>query len=105
MVKAFKTPQQILNNNKKWRETHPEEEKQRHIDWRLRHPNYHKEYYDKLSMEVLIHYNGNPPRCACCGETEERFLTIDHINNDGAEHRRKVMGMNGGICPHRGKSL
>lgn len=27
-------------------------------------------------------------RCACCGETERAFLSIDHVNNDGAEHKR-----------------
>jgi hypothetical protein len=26
--------------------------------------------------------------CSCCGETEPSFLSIDHINNDGAEHKR-----------------
>ena len=26
----------------------------------------------------------------CCGETTEVFLTLDHVNNDGAEHRKKV---------------
>lgn len=30
--------------------------------------------------------------CACCGETEETFLTLDHINNDGAEYRRTALG-------------
>jgi hypothetical protein len=67
-------------------------------------------------------------RCACCGETEEAFLSIDHVNNDGAEHRRQVdrrsmykwlekegfpsgyqvlcmncnfgKARNGGVCPH-----
>jgi len=28
--------------------------------------------------------------CQCCGESERAFLTIDHINNDGAEHRRNT---------------
>lgn len=28
--------------------------------------------------------------CACCGESEPRFLTLDHIANDGAEHRKAV---------------
>ena len=28
--------------------------------------------------------------CACCGETTLEFLTIDHVNNDGAEHRRTI---------------
>jgi hypothetical protein len=27
--------------------------------------------------------------CACCGETERTFLSIDHVNNDGAAHKRK----------------
>jgi hypothetical protein len=27
--------------------------------------------------------------CACCGLDDEPFLSIDHINNDGAEHRRQ----------------
>ena len=26
--------------------------------------------------------------CACCGETEPKFLSIDHINNDGYERRK-----------------
>jgi hypothetical protein len=36
---------------------------------------------------VLAHYNNC---CACCGEATKEFLTIDHINNDGADHRREV---------------
>lgn len=28
-------------------------------------------------------------RCACCGETERAFLSIDHVNNDGSVHRRQ----------------
>ena len=28
--------------------------------------------------------------CACCGESEISFLTIDHINGDGAAHRRSL---------------
>jgi len=36
---------------------------------------------------LLEHYGKS---CACCGETIFEFLTIDHINNNGAEHRRKI---------------
>lgn len=39
-------------------------------------------------MECLLHYGGNPPKCACCGEANIGFLTLDHVNNDGVEHRR-----------------
>ncbi len=34
--------------------------------------------------------------CKCCGETNPIFLTIDHVNNDGAEHRRKIHGRRDG---------
>lgn len=39
-----------------------------------------KLYYDTARLKVFEHY-GNA--CNCCGEDEELFLTIDHINNDG----------------------
>ena len=39
---------------------------------------------------VLKHYSGSDvPYCVCCGETTYEFLTIDHIDGNGAEHRRK----------------
>lgn len=28
--------------------------------------------------------------CRCCGETDIRFLAIDHVNNDGAYERREL---------------
>lgn len=28
-------------------------------------------------------------KCACCGETEPKFLSVDHVRNDGADHKRK----------------
>ena len=33
--------------------------------------------------------------CNCCGEIIPEFLTIDHVNNDGAEHRRTKLRKNG----------
>lgn len=29
-------------------------------------------------------------KCTCCGETRRTMLEIDHVFNDGAEHRREV---------------
>jgi hypothetical protein len=46
-----------------------------------------KKYHAKLRLEVLTHYSGGKPKCACCGEEEIKFLTIDHINGDGKEDR------------------
>jgi hypothetical protein len=30
--------------------------------------------------------------CACCGESHEEFLCIDHVNNDGNVHREEIRG-------------
>jgi hypothetical protein len=39
----------------------------------------------KLKLAVMAAYGGS---CVCCGESEIRFLTIDHVDGDGASHRR-----------------
>jgi hypothetical protein len=40
-----------------------------------------KELYDLL---------GN--KCACCGEEDEMYLEIDHVSNDGSQHRKERGG-------------
>lgn len=44
--------------------------------------------YKQKKDKLFKAYGGY--KCACCGETEELFLTIDHINNDGARHRKEL---------------
>jgi len=44
--------------------------------------------YKNLKDAVFAAYGGY--RCACCGETEPLFLGIDHIENNGAEHRKSI---------------
>ena len=53
---------------------------------------YSKEYKADLKFSVLAIYSEGQPICACCGETLIEFLTIDHINNDGAKHRMEIGG-------------
>jgi hypothetical protein len=43
--------------------------------------------HKEARRRVLVEYGG---RCNCCGETEPAFLCIDHIHNDGKEHRKEV---------------
>ena len=31
-------------------------------------------------------------KCTCCGEERTEFLSIDHVNGDGAAHRKKLSG-------------
>lgn len=65
-------------------------------NWRMNHRNEYKEYRRKYNLKskikVLSHYSGNPPKCACCGETEICFLSIDHINGGGNKERKQIKG-------------
>jgi hypothetical protein len=86
-----------------------------------------RERHATLRAEMLAAYGA---KCACCGESEPVFLELDHVNNDGAAHRREMgncdqvmlslrargwprdgfqilccncnqgKARNGGICPH-----
>lgn len=87
-----------------------------------------KRYLKRMRDAAIEAYGGY--QCACCGETEPRFMTLDHVNNDGKK-QRKIHGtgmsmyqwlkknnypkglqvlcmncnfgkaLNGGICPHQ----
>lgn len=49
-------------------------------------------YFRNQKLEVLNHYGAV---CNCCGETEDAFLSIDHINGDGKKHRQQINGGKG----------
>lgn len=51
------------------------------------HIEHNRKLPSKLKQQVIEHYGG---RCALCGEDRWEFLTIDHINGGGTEHRRKL---------------
>jgi hypothetical protein len=59
-----------------WQKAHPEKVKENNKS-RLR----------RFKMMVFEHYGKH---CVCCKETIEEFLTIDHINKNGKEHRESV---------------
>lgn len=42
----------------------------------------------ELKDRVFAAYGGY--RCACCEETTVAFLSVDHVENNGAEHRRMI---------------
>ncbi|RDJ35314.1 MAG: hypothetical protein DWQ19_10900 [Crenarchaeota archaeon] len=44
------------------------------------------EYVKNIKKEVLSHYGTT---CSC-GESDDVVLTLDHINDNGAEHRKKL---------------
>jgi len=47
---------------------------------------YDTKWRKQLKKDIYDHYGRI---CACCGESDPRFLSLDHINNDGNKHRRE----------------
>lgn len=72
---------------RKWQREHPEQVRTKH-----------KELQQNRKFSVMAIYSEGQPRCACPNcyyhthDCSIDFLTIDHINNNGAEHRRKLFG-------------
>lgn len=55
---------------------------------------YSRQYYAELKAQVIKAYGS---ACACCGEAEPKFLSIDHKDGGGSAHRSKVThGVSGG---------
>lgn len=124
-------PERTKAAQKRWLERNPGEAKRRTALWRAENRDRalkaQRDANKKLKDAAYAAYGGY--RCSCCGETTEAFLSIDHVNNDGAEHRRQVdrrkiykwlakngypegfqvlcmncnfgKARNGGICPHQ----
>lgn len=77
----------------------------RKVCWKCRqfNPNpdlYRKRKRDNVALLKQKAINGYGGMCQCCGEKEISFLSIDHVNNDGAAHR-KDRGKNTGVFMYR----
>lgn len=73
---GFPDGYQVLCHNHNWLK-HLDQKSGEKTSMQIWHANLRKETFDA--------YGG---RCACCGEDQLEVLTIDHVNNDGAEHRK-----------------
>ena len=89
--------------------------------------NNNKKNRDRRKRDRLAAFERYGRSCACCGEANAGFLTIDHIDGGGTKHRAEMScqiyawlrkhgyppgfqtlcyncncgrGANGGICPH-----
>jgi len=94
-------PERHRRRMKEWREANRERSRQHSREWRNKklaeaspeeearirqaERDKTKRNQDRVRREV---YEAYGTVCACCGEAQPMFLSIDHINNDGAEERR-----------------
>jgi len=52
--------------------------------------NWHSQKREEAKRELLTHYGNGRCACVLCGETRLPCLSIDHINCDGAAHRKSL---------------
>lgn len=78
------------------------------VDHKIEISDYNKVYYQEVARKNLdkLYSNAKLVRlslkekaflklggeCVSCKEREIEFLTVDHVNNDGADHRKKLRG-------------
>src|ERR1700694_1138748 len=76
----------------------PEKRRAYMLEYKARNFNkllaYKQDWDRTVKQEAMNAYGGS---CVCCGESNLIFLTLHHINNDGAEHRRKFARSRGGV--------
>lgn len=80
-----------------WFKTNKERARQIKKIWLGKNPERRKLHQKKGNLKarirnkmlVINHYSNGTNKCICCNEKCLVFLTIDHINNDGKESRKK----------------
>jgi len=65
-------------------------EKYSDVDEKIKMLDACKAYRHKLKSSVIMKLGG---RCNCCGESEQEFLTVDHIHENGGVHRRQLRSL------------
>ncbi len=86
--------QKSLSKRPDYYKEHYQKNHDKILQQRQKHRNENREHYKtkerkkRLIIKERV-INGHGGKCECCGETLLDFLTIDHINNDGARHRKE----------------
>lgn len=75
----------------RWRNNNPEKARAKSKYYREKYRDKYNQRKKQIQRErvefILQKYGG---KCVCCGEKNWRFLTLDHMNNDGKEHRKRM---------------
>lgn len=54
---------------------------------------YNNKQYEEKRLIVLNHYSPDEIKCARCGNNDIDMMTMDHVNDDGHEHRKTVKNL------------
>ena len=89
-----KKPQASAEYHREYRDKNRELRRKWNRDWiaknRERYNASKYIYRDKIKMEGLSIYSNGEIKCKQCGETDIDVLCLDHIENNGADHRKEL---------------
>lgn len=92
-----KNPEKCREACRKWRKENPEIFSQSKRRWHGENKQWRKEWLSRRRKQMkdaaFNAYGGY--QCVHCKESDPVVLTLDHVNNDGAQHR-KNLGNKGG---------
>jgi hypothetical protein len=77
---AYAQSEKGIETRKQWEALNAERQR---LKW--------KRHSDNRRLEILKHYGGDPPACACCGERALKFLAVDHRDGWGNRHRKALL--------------
>lgn len=78
-LRAYCTDCEKKRNREQW---HTQKSVPGHKEKRYEQNQAHRQ---RLKLDVLENYGGH---CVCCGENQPEFLTLDHVDGKGVEHRK-----------------
>lgn len=85
-------PDRTKAAQERWKAKNPDLARQRAAEWYRENREMvrarERERYHELKDQIYAAYGGYI--CRCCGEAEPKFLSIDHVNNDGNERRKEL---------------
>ena len=104
-------PQKHKAAYNRWRQKHLDTERARCREntrqWlalphnRIRQAITKRRYHTRLMNEFFARFG---EECLCCGEIEPVFLSLDHVQNDGAKKKRELSGNPSSRYAHRSVS-
>jgi len=74
---------------KTYYQRHKEKMLERSRDYYSKNKNKFKKERFKIKLKIIQVYGG---KCACCGETEPKFLTLEHSEGGGQKERIELKG-------------
>ncbi len=85
--KRFLIKKQDVEYIREMRKRHREWSK---VQWNDPNSSLRIKYDEKRAFERREAIEGYGRVCKCCGESDSRFMTLDHVNDDGKEHRKEL---------------